>query len=320
MSTDTALSDLALSERVTFDVAGAREEYAGQLVSEGVLIPTGVDGFWGRSAVFESVVEGLIASVNRVAADDAARKVRFPPLVTRANYLRTDHIKTMPQLSGSVHSFDGDERAHRELVRKVEAAEDYSGDLVQTDLVLCPAACYPLYPTLAGTLRPGGETIDIMGYCFRHEPSRDPMRMQMFRMQEYVRVGRPDDVVAFREEWFERATSLLDSWGVPFVSDVASDPFFGRAGKVMASSQKAQALKLELLVPIIHEDHPTACVSLNLHHDHFSQTFGITFDDGSPVHSGCLGFGLERLTLGLFKFHGFDITRWPASVRTELGL
>lgn len=69
----------------------------------------------------------------------------------------------------------------------------------------------------------------------------------------------------------------------------------------MANSQKAQALKLELLVPIIHEDHPTACASLNLHHDHFSQTFGITFDDGSPVHTGCLGLGLERLTLVLVQ-------------------
>lgn len=304
----------------TFDVSAAREEYSEQLVRAGILIPTGVDGFWGRSASFESVVESLIESVNRRAINDRARTVRFPPLVTRANYLRTDHIKTMPQLSGSVHSFEGDDRAHRELVRKVDSGEDYSDDLVQTDLVLCPAACYPLYPTLAGARPPRGETYDVMGYCFRHEPSRDPMRMQMFRMQEYVRVGSPEDVIGFRSEWTERASSLLRSWGVPFDSDVASDPFFGRSGKVMANSQKAQALKIELLVPIIHADHPTACVSLNLHHDHFSQTFGITFDDGSPVHSGCLGFGLERLALALFKFHGFDIARWPDSVRNELGL
>jgi seryl-tRNA synthetase len=311
---------MSSTDVATFDVHAAREDYSEKLVAHGILIPTGVDGFWGRSAAFESVVEALMASVNRRGANDGARSVRFPPLVTRANYLRTDHIKTMPQLSGSIHSFDGDERAHRELVRKVEAAEDYSGDLTKTDLVMCPAACYPVYPTLTGTLRPGGETIEVMGYCFRHEPSRDPMRMQMFRQHEYVRIGSPDAVVAFREMWFERATSLLDAWGIPYVSDVASDPFFGRAGKVMGNSQKAQALKLELNVPIIHEDFPTACVSLNLHHDHFAHTFDIEFADGSPVHTGCLGFGLERLTLGMFKFHGFDIARWPASVRAELGL
>jgi hypothetical protein len=37
---------------------------------------------------------------------------------------------------------------------------------------------------------------------------------------------------------------------LPFDVDVANDPFFGRAGRIMASSQRDQGLKFELLVPI----------------------------------------------------------------------
>ena len=33
-----------------------------------------------------------------------------------------------------------------------------------------------------------------------------------------------------------------------------------------------------------------------------------------------LGFGLERITLALFKHHGFAVERWPLSVRDVLGL
>ena len=35
--------------------------------------------------------------------------------------------------------------------------------------------------------------MDVFSYCFRHEPSVDPARMQMFRMREFVRIGEPAD-------------------------------------------------------------------------------------------------------------------------------
>ena len=41
---------------------------------------------------------------------------------------------------------------------------------------------------------------------------------------------------------------------------------------------------------------------------------------GGPAHTACLGFGLERITLALFRAHGFDVDRWPATAREELGI
>lgn len=318
--TDALTVDLKSSQTANFDIDAARDRYMSELVAGGLLIPTGVLGILGRSAAFESVVEGIVAAVADRSAGDGAELVRFPPVVTRENFVKSGHLKSFPHLSGSVHSFVGDDRAHRELLRKVEAAEEWTADLQPTDVVLTPAACYPVYPMSTGRLPDDGRLYDISSYCFRHEPSPDPMRMQMFRQQEHVRLGSPDQVADWRDVWFARSQELLTDLGLPFVAEVANDPFFGRAGKLMASSQREQALKFELNVAIMHADYPTACVSLNAHEDHFGHEFEITMPDGSFAFTGCIGFGLERLTLGLLRVHGLRPERWSAEVRRILHL
>ena len=119
----------------------------------------------------------------------------------------------------------------------------------QTDLVLTPAACYPVYPAIAarGPLPPGGVTVDAGGsYVFRNEPSGDPARLQMFHQREMVRIGEPDTVAAWRDTWRDRALDLLRDLGLDAEFDVASDPFFGRSGRMLAVSQREQALKFEV--------------------------------------------------------------------------
>ncbi|MNT96216.1 Amino acid--[acyl-carrier-protein] ligase [compost metagenome] len=48
--------------------------------------------------------------------------------------------------------------------------------------------------------------------------------------------------------------------------------------------------------------------------------FDIKSADGEVAHSACMGFGLERIALALFKHHGLDVAKWPASVRQQLQL
>jgi seryl-tRNA synthetase len=207
-----------------------------------------------------------------------------------------------------------------ELLRQVEAGEDWTRGLPRTDVVMTPAACYPIYPGLEGTLPPDGRLVDVLSYCFRHEPSGDPARMQLFRMREYVRIGEPDAVRAFREQWLERGQALLASLGLAVSIELASDPFFGRGGKMLSMNQRDQELKFELVVPICSTARPTAIMSFNYHQDHFGLLFGIRRSGGDVAHTGCVGFGMERIALALFKTHGVDVAAWPAKVRAELGL
>ncbi len=196
--------------------------------------------------------------------------------------------------------------------------EPWGDALAMTDVVLNPAACYPLYPTCAGTLPAAGRHVTMLAWVYRHEPSPEPTRMRAFRVREFVRLGDPDTVVAWRDEWLARGLALLQSLQLAARAEVAADPFFGRGGRLLAAGQREQRLKFEVVVPVISEEHPTACCSFNYHQDKFGSVFDIRLADGAVAHSACLGFGLERLTMALFHTHGFDPATWPVAVRALL--
>ena len=228
---------------------------------------------------------------------------------------------SFPHLAGSVFAFDGDEQDAADLAQKAAAHEDWSGYQAMAAVCLTPAACYPVYPLLAGRgqLAPGGTIVDVAGWCFRHEPSDDPARLQSFRMHENVRVGEPDAVAAWHASWLERAAAILTELGLEVDVVPANDPFFGRAGRILASGQRDQELKMEVVAPI-SSDRPGALVSVNAHLDHFGVDFGIATSDGGVAHTACMGFGLERVTLALLRRHGLRPAAWPAPVRQRLDL
>jgi seryl-tRNA synthetase len=137
-------------------------------------------------------------------------------------------------------------------------------------------------------------------------------------MREFVHIGSPEQVRAFREIWIDKARALADDLGLACTVDVANDPFFGRGATLIAASQREQSLKFELLVPVISEERPTACISFNYHQDHFGTTWDLTLQDGQPAHTGCVAFGMDRLAVALFVRHGLQTQDWPQSLRNNL--
>lgn len=290
------------------------------LLGEGLLLECGTDGLYGRSGVFEEVAQRVEALARRVAADDGAEVMRFPPALSRATFERTGYLRNFPHLAGIIRCFCGDDRAHRALMKACDAGEDWAASLDGTAMMLTPAACYPVYPVLArrGAVPAAGWLVDVSGTCFRHEPSREPTRMQWFRMQEFVRVGTEAQVLAFRTSWMERAATIATRLGLPHHIDVANDPFFGRAGKLRAESQREQALKFELLIPVNPGQPPTACASFNFHGAYFGENWDLRDGDGTPAFTSCVGFGLERFAVALFRHHGTDLKAWPSATRDAL--
>jgi len=297
-----------------------QHEFRDQLLEHGLLIPTGVPGVYGRSSGFEDTVELVDGMMASLGAPDAAEVMRFPPILNRTHFERSGYLKSFPHLTGTIHTFAGNEQAHRMVLKEAEAGGDWSASFPAAPVVLAPAACYPVYPALAGRLPAGGRLVDVMSYCFRHEPSDDPGRMLMFRMHEHVRLADPRTVIAWRTEWLFRAKSFTDALGLDARCEAASDPFFGRGGQLLAESQRDLRLKLEIVTAIASDERPTAIISLNYHQDHFGELFGIKTAEGSVAHTSCVGFGLERIALALYRQHGFDRAQWPAPVRKALGL
>jgi seryl-tRNA synthetase len=217
-----------------------------------------------------------------------------------------------------VFSFLGTDSELARFSGAVHAGEPWEAWQRMTDVVLTPAACYPVYPSFTGIVPEQGHLVDMQNWVFRHEPSSEPTRMQAFRVREFVRVGMPEVVLGWREKWVSRGVELLRSLGLPARSEVAADAFFGRGGRMLAASQKEQQLKFEVLVPVISESQPTAVCSFNYHRDHFGRIFEIKTASGELAHSACLGFGLERCVMALFKTHGMVPAQWPSPVREKL--
>ena len=296
------------------------ETFRDALFGKGLLFESGVEGLYGRSKTFEDVVQAFSGLIERTGADGKAETIHFPPAMTRHDLEKSGYLKNFPDLAGTIHSFAGQNKEHALLVERLHANLDWTEHQAPTDVSMTPAACYPLYPVVArrGALPPQGGLYDITGWVFRREWSQEPPRMQCFRQREYVRIGSPEQVRAFRSDWLEKASGMATKLELPHEVDVANDPFFGRAARMLKASQRDQELKFELLIPVNDGKGPTACMSFNYHQDHFGSGWDIRTADGAIAHTACVGFGMERVALALFKHHGLDVQDWPQSVRKVL--
>ena len=281
--------------------------------------PMGADGVYARTALYEEVVDRLAAFIT-TQREDGTETFRFPPVMSRRDLERHGYLKSFPNLIGCACSLHGSEAEIRAAAERPAAAGGWTSALAATELVLSPAACYPIYPIAAarGPVPARGLLFDVACDCFRREPSRDLDRLQSFRMREYVCIGGPDVISAFRDRWLTRATGMAAQLALPWRIEQASDPFFGRVGQMKAIAQIQQALKFELVVPLHSDEKPTACMSFNYHREHFGTTWDIALEDGTPAHTGCVAFGMDRLAIALFWTHGLDTLTWPQGVRDAL--
>jgi seryl-tRNA synthetase len=301
--------------------AASSSDDAAPTLANALFHEMGVDGIYARTALYLNVLERLEAYITR-QREPGLEIMRFPPVMSRAQLEKSGYLKSFPNLLGCVCALHGSEASIRAAVERHDGGGDWTSALTAADLVLSPAACYPLYPIVAarGRLPAGGLQFDIEADVFRHEPSRSLDRLQSFRMREFVRIGSPQEIVDFRERWMERAPQLAAELCLPFTIDVANDPFFGRVGQIMAVSQRQQALKFELLIPYHPGASPTACMSFNYHREHFGSVWGIRDADDALAHTSCVAFGIDRLTVALFSVHGTDLAKWPSVTRDALAL
>ncbi|MBV8360993.1 MAG: amino acid--[acyl-carrier-protein] ligase [Deltaproteobacteria bacterium] len=284
-------------------------------ISPALFTPADAAGVYARTEVFEQIITALSDFITRYREPNT-EVLRFPPVMSRHQLETSGYLQSFPHLLGVVSCIRGDESEIRNLVE----TPDWVSGLSATDLVLAPAACYPVYPMAAARrYLPGdGLLFDVACYCFRRESTHELDRLQAFRMREYVCIGTPEQVVDFRSRWMSRAESMARQLGLSYEIAPASDPFFGRVGRLAALSQLEQCLKFEFLIPVRSDEQPTACMSFNYHRDHFGLNWGLRTAAGATAHTGCVAFGLERLALALFVTHGVDLQNWPEAVRGNL--
>ena len=282
-----------------------------------LLVPVDAEGVFAGTELYERIVQALSDFISRYRPP-GSEVLRFPPVMSRRQLETSGYLRSFPHLLAVVSCMHGDESD----IRKVVERPDWVSALSATELVLAPAACYPVYPLAAarGRIPADGLRFDVAAYCFRREATHEFDRLQAFRMREYVCLGTAEQVQNFRSSWVARAKSLASLLQLPSEVVPASDPFFGRVGRLAAASQLEQELKFELIIPLQSESKPTACMSFNYHQDYFATAWGLRTPPGSTAHTCCVAFGIDRLALALFLTHGVDLEGWPAAVREHLSV
>ncbi|WP_073926514.1 hypothetical protein [Streptomyces sp. CB03911] len=279
---------------------------------EAAPIPTGAPGVQLYPAPFEAVVALLRQGIDALAADEGFPRLAIPPVVPRALVERAGYVKAFPQLLGTVHSFAGTPAEWKELAP--HAVEGGAWDSAQRagDLVLLPAACYPVYAGLAGRELARPERFAVEGQCFRQEATSEPGRLRSFRMVELVTAGTEAHCLSWRAAWLETVAGWLRGMSLKVEVEVADDPFFGPTRRLFQAAQRAQELKYELKVPVA-DGLVQAIASANFHKDHFGEVFGFT-GEGAPGNTACMAFGIERIALALLHAHGGRPAEWPESL------
>ena len=159
----------------------------------------GWTGCYGRRAVYVEVYERLDAFITH-QRDPACELLRFPPVMSRQQLERSGYLKSFPNLLGCVAALHGSEASIRAAADVHEQGGEWTRALAASDLVLSPAACYPLYPLAARAVR-----CRWRAGCSTSLPTafvtsrRTASRLQSFRMREYVCIGTAAQALAFRE-------------------------------------------------------------------------------------------------------------------------
>src|SRR5271156_1871646 len=114
-------------------------------IAEALLLPSGIDGVYARTATFEQVVNGLTDLISEYR-EPGTEVLRFPPVMSRRQVEKSGYLKSFPHFLGCVSCLAGAEADICASVEQHEAGADWTSGLAAADLVLSPAACYPVYP------------------------------------------------------------------------------------------------------------------------------------------------------------------------------
>jgi seryl-tRNA synthetase len=247
---------------------------------------------------------------------------RYPTLIRTSTVKTAGYVSAFPQHLMFVTRLHNDIDVYRDVqdaVGGTQLDERLLASCRNVDYTLPPTMCFHTFSQYRGRTIPRGgvHVVSARGKAFRYEAgySTTLERLWDFTIREMVFLGARDEVLAAREQTMTAVLQFLDDLGVTGWCEVGNDPFFGGGDSPdRIWSQRMMELKYELRLPV-GGDRSIAVGSFNFHNDLFGTSFGIAHEDGGPVWSSCIGFGLERLVYAFVCQFGIDEHGWPDAVR-----
>jgi seryl-tRNA synthetase len=251
-----------------------------------------------------------------------AQPYRFPALIPARYLARVNYFRAFPHsLTFATHlreDLDVIDHFAQHAACDAHGLTTPMDSFAGVQALLSPAVCYHLYFALADRPLAGGQAIaTAVGNCFRYEAINltSLERLWNFSMREVIFVGSKDFVLQNREIARQRMYRVFEQIGLAYRVESANDPFFIGEFRKQAAFQSAFQLKFEIRARLPFKESTLAVGSYNYHQDFFGRSLNISLPDGSPAHTGCVAFGLERIAFAFLAQAGFDQSRWPAAVR-----
>jgi seryl-tRNA synthetase len=282
-------------------------------------------GIYALGPLLARLIEYFEGHFLRLAGSFGAVPYRFPTLIP-AHYLeRVNYFRAFPHSLTFVTHLREDLDAIDEFSQQAACNEHGLNTPLDSfapiQALLSPAVCYHLYFSLADRPLPGGRlAATAVGNCFRFEAINlaSLERLWNFTMREVIFVGPKEFVLENRELARQRMAPVLEQVGLAYRVESANDPFFIGEFRKQAAFQSAFQLKFEIRAALPFKGSTLAVGSYNYHQDFFGRSLNITLPDGSPAHTGCVAFGLERVVLAFLAQYGLDPRDWPSAVQEAL--
>jgi hypothetical protein len=300
---------------------GYQEDPMAELLARGE-ISQEAQGIYSLGPLVTKLIGYFESRFLELADSFEAVPYRFPTLIPAGYLERVGYFRAFPHsLSFVTH-----------LREDLDVIDDFSqhagcdeyglvtplNSFAKIQALLSPAVCYHLYFALADKPLPNGKVVaTAVGNCFRYEAINltSLERLWNFTMREIIFVGPKEFVLENREIARQRMSSVLAEIGMAYQVQSANDPFFIGEFRKQAAFQSAFQLKFEIRARLPFKDSTLAVGSYNYHQDFFGRNLDITLPDGSPVHTGCVAFGLERIAFAFLAQFGLDPENWPEVVR-----
>jgi seryl-tRNA synthetase len=300
-----------------------------RLEAAGAVLDMG-PGLVALGGTMTGVMEAVDRRVRGLAMEAGAVEYRYPTLISTQSLHTGGYLQAFPQYlfnAGRLHAdTDTYDAFLAGLPDGAGTPEGFAALLgehtTHSGYCLPPTVCFHTYQQLREAPLPEDHAVvTARGKCFRFESSyaRSLERLWDFTMREIIFFGDADTVGRQRQAFMDVICDLAVELALAAHVEVANDPFFGSdtiPERLLA--QRLTRTKYELRLPV-EPGKTIAAGSFNLHGTTFGAPYGISLPDGAPVHSGCVGIGLERLGYALFCQHGPDPESWPAEVRKALG-
>jgi seryl-tRNA synthetase len=257
-----------------------------------------------------------------LAESFSATLYRFPTLISAKFLDRVNYFKAFPHSLSFVTHLREDLGTIDQFAQHThwegEGLNASPESFAKIEVLNSPAVCYHWYFSLADQQLKSDHLVGTaVGNCFRYESSNltSLERLWNFTMREIIFIGKGDYVLEQREIGRQKMTRILEELGLAYQVESANDPFFIGEFRKQVAFQSAFQLKYEIRASLPFSGKTLAVGSYNYHQDFFGRNLNILLPDGSPIHTGCIAFGLERMAYAFLAQYGLDKKQWPPVVQ-----